>query len=495
MATKLRREKDILSRNVKNYVTATTKDYSAYFEGSPTILTYYQIAPEFSTVDNGLETTTSLIGSSSPIKYKKIFDVVSYSVDGMDITTEISERGLTASSSGEMVFRPDSVVPQPGDFFVFDYDGLRQHMFRITDVQVDRGSMEQYYKASYSIYPEDPSAIINNVIDDYELIYDNIGGKDRSVIQKETVDLANRAKLLVDSLISNYERYYYDEVMDSFVAPFSKMHSGIKVWSPYLQRFLYNNKVIDRYKREINADILVSRIDDANFPDIFSDNVYYDSFFSYIEKCDVNFNISHSFLSLSKIELSQQRNLPFFFDGAASYMLLDVCESNSSKSIDSSFHMLYGDINMPYSLSNQIGHVFSVNDPYSSDEVVPIIKDALASKKIKGGDIIYLRKNGTSNKVDAVYQVSSDEDNIHDISMKYMFSSKSIRDNADVFKDPYSYINIIKEYLLSKEHIVPITDKFLKALNRTFFERSITNYIFIPILIFALKDSIDIMLK
>ena len=60
MADKIRREKTILKKSVDRYVKAVVKDYSKYFEGSPTYITYYQLNDMATLQDTALETVNSL---------------------------------------------------------------------------------------------------------------------------------------------------------------------------------------------------------------------------------------------------------------------------------------------------------------------------------------------------------------------------------------------------------------------------------------------------
>ena len=154
MADKLRRAKDIIKKNVTSYLNATTNSqYLLYFEGSPTYITYYQLDSTASLMDAGLEAVNSLIGANTPKKYKKIFEVPIYGVDALDVSNELSERGLEAMVNGEFMMLPNTVRPYPGDFFTFEYEGLEPHLFKINDVQYDKITPEKYFRCLYSLYP------------------------------------------------------------------------------------------------------------------------------------------------------------------------------------------------------------------------------------------------------------------------------------------------------------------------------------------------------
>ena len=104
MADRLRRQKDIIRSNVTKYLESTTSgSYLAYFEGSPTYITYYQLDSAASLQDVGLETVNSLVGKNTPNKYKKIREVPVWGVEALDVSNELSERGLLANVNGELL--------------------------------------------------------------------------------------------------------------------------------------------------------------------------------------------------------------------------------------------------------------------------------------------------------------------------------------------------------------------------------------------------------
>jgi len=217
MGEKLRREKVIVERSINSFLKATTEDYLKYFEGSPTYITYYQLNSLASKQDESLETVHSLIGTNTPNKYKKIDDAVCYGVDTLDISNELNERGLLSNISGELIFLPDTIKPYAGDFFTFDYDNLREHLFRVNDVQYDKATPNKYFKIQFSLFQDNSEAIFNNVEDDYQFIYENIGGELSSVVKKSSLISSEEGKEMVDSIIERYSKMFYSDDLDTFL--------------------------------------------------------------------------------------------------------------------------------------------------------------------------------------------------------------------------------------------------------------------------------------
>jgi hypothetical protein len=318
MSQKLRRQKDLIRRKTSEYIEATTQDYAKYLEGSPTYITYYRLDDIATKQDSSLENVHSLTGSNTPNKYQKINDVVIYGVDALDISNEINEKGLQSMVNGEFIMLPDTIKPYPGDFFTFDYEGISDHLFRIDEVQFDRASPKKFYRLSYALYPNNADEIFNNISDDYVLNYDAIGGSVATVIKKASQETAERAKDLVDSLINKFTELYYDEDLDVFALDTINLFSDsesekLHIWSPYLQKFLHDNKVLEKYNREILEEFYIVDINERSNPDFFKDKAYRESFFRKIETQDPNLTFQNSLMGVvMNYDMNKIRNLPFF---------------------------------------------------------------------------------------------------------------------------------------------------------------------------------------
>lgn len=308
MADRLRRQKDIITRRTDAYIEATTKDYAKYYEGTPTYVTYYSVDRDASTEDIGLEATNSLTGFDSPIQYKEISEVKIYGIDALDVSNEITERGLQSNVSGEFIMRPDSgIAPVAGDFFSFNYSGMEDHLFKITDVQFDKITPNKYYKCSFSLYPYNIDGIVNNVSGEYTVSYNDDG---TSVIESGSAATTEAAEKLVDSMIEKYTSMYYDEDMDSFV--YFEPQRGVNYWSPYLQHFLHETKALTPYSSELLTEIYIADINEPDYPKVYKERLYRESIFRNIQIQNPETTFEQSFLALDDANLKLIRNLPFF---------------------------------------------------------------------------------------------------------------------------------------------------------------------------------------
>ena len=271
MADKLRRQKDVIKKALSSYLNATTSGkYLTYFEGSPTYITYYQLDSMASLEDIGLETVNSLVGKNTPNKYKRIFSVPVWGVDALDVSNELSERGLQATVNGELLFLPNSIRPYPGDFFVFEYEGLEDHLFRIQDVQYDKLTPEKFYRCQYALYQNNTDEIFDNVCEDYECQYDSTNN---TITITKSSDIAKQeeSQNLVDGLIEKYDSRFYDEESDTFICRNKNSgENGEYYWSPYLQHFLHETKALDPYNSEIMTEIYINDINKIDNKNMYS---------------------------------------------------------------------------------------------------------------------------------------------------------------------------------------------------------------------------------
>jgi hypothetical protein len=499
MSDKIRRAKDLIGRRTENYVQATTQAYAKYFEGSPVYITYYRLDDIATKQDSSLENVHSLVGKNSPNKYQKIEDVVIYGVDVLDIMNEINEKGLQSLISGDFVLLPDTIQPYPGDFFVFDMEGMREHLFRVDAVQFDRATPKKFYRVSYAIYPDNADIVFGNLVTDaqgkemtYVMNYDNIGiAGGQAVITKTAAVNAESAKKLVDGLIDKFANLFYDEDMDTFVFMTTNYEKAIDmaIWSPYLQKFLHNNKVLQKFNREILTEFYINDIGQRSNPDFFRDLGYRNSIFRKIETQDKRLSFENSFMSVLKLfNLKDTRNLPFFHS-TLDYKLADVHSDNSF--FFEAFHILEQEYHQTFE-SHPITHKFIAEDDISDNE-----------SAINDGDILYQVSTISAFVPIDVYKVFGD----HILSISFSFLSKTTEELTQFFLS-HGYTNseipevlsVINSYLADQflfsiirnylKGTLNLTQELIVSLNDHFYDISFKTYILLPIVIYILKQKI-----
>lgn len=472
MSNKLRRQKDLIGRRTSEYIEATTTSYTKYLEGSPTYITYYRLDDIATKQDSSLENVHSLTGANTPNKYQKIVDVVVYGVDAMDIQNEINEKGLESMVTGDFIMLPDSIKPYPGDFFTFDYDGLRDHLFRVEDVQFDRASPKKFYRISYDLYPENVDDVFENISGDFVFNYDAMGGELAGVVSKASHKLGEKAKDVVDDLIEKFTSLFYNEDLDIFAFEGPNMFNTtdknqLHIWSPYLQKFLHDNKVLEHFNREILTEFYIIDINQRSNPEFFNDKGYIDSIFRKVETQNPVLTFENSFMGvLRNFDINQTRNLPFFHSGEP-YRVGRVYDGNESYL--ESFHILNQNYWQPF---------WELDSKYKFSSTNELSE---RSDDFKNGDVIYWLSEDSPIIPKDVFLVG---DNYFSISfnslMRDLAGTKAYLVNEPLF-------SIIRSYLKDQ---LTLTEELLTLLNSFYYELTFKNYILVPLVIFVLKQLI-----
>lgn len=494
--SKIRREKDLIRNTTERFLKATTQDYVRYFEGSPTHLIYYQLDSEASKQDTSLESVHSLFGRNSPLKYKLIDNVIVYGLDAIDVSNQLDDVGLRSTIDGEFVFLPDSISPSAGDFFIFDYDGMREHLFRIEDVQFDKATPKKFYRCSFKIYPLNESGdgsmtdFIENISDEYTLQYENIGGKETTILKKSVAATAESLMLLSDSLIDEYTSVFYDEDMDSFLFRYydETAQSLIGVWSPYLRKFIHKNKVLKKYEKKILEEIFIMDVNEREILP-YSEVSYRNSLFKKVETQDSNLTFNNTFMGLGFYDLQEMRNLPFShidepFKSLSVHETLRT-DTNGITFFMSAFHLLYRGVEDYYSLPT----TKKFSDPAELGTTIDVLP----------GDLLYRYGETLGEMVPTeVYRASVNSETLevdiypagfNDMVNETYTWDKYLED--DLFKIIRSYLRgklIITEDLTAK--LTDMVDSPEIVLNDIYIEENVRNYILIPLVIHIFKQNI-----
>lgn len=525
MADKIRRQKDLITRTVDRFKETTSIDYARYFEGSPTYVTYYQLDDVATRQDEALENVHSLIGRSSPNKYKKIQDVVIYGVDALSISNEINDRGLQSLITGEFVLLPDSIRPYPGDFFTFDEQDLTDHLFRINDVQYDKASPKKFFRSSFALYPDNAELIFDNVIEDYVLDYQTTSGESFAVVKKSEAATADKIKLLVDSMIDRYKVLFYDEDMDTFVAKVESLrtkmilntdsvmlvegdpvyfvstmngYEGVRkvtgsetilgyavtnilpnsfgrirtaegtianLWSPYVQRFVHDTKVLDKYQDDFMQEMYIGEMRQSLNPNLFSDEAYHNSIYTRVTK-QLPLTFENSFLNYDEIyDLKSTRNLPFFH-GTLQYASLLIHRDLASWFYN--FHLLYQS-------PKEIYKDYSSELKFTEGSEVDI-------SEMEVGTIFY-EVNSSGVPID-IFRVELVNSVKTPVSISFA--------EGELLTDELFY-NIITRYLITDTtdtNYLVINEALILQINDTYLDASIKNYALLPIVLYILKEKV-----
>jgi len=78
-------EKQIFQQKIEDYLKKSTEDYSRFFDGRSTFVTYYAKNNVASYHESTLDSAIEMIGSHSPIRYNRIENFILYQFPNLDL--------------------------------------------------------------------------------------------------------------------------------------------------------------------------------------------------------------------------------------------------------------------------------------------------------------------------------------------------------------------------------------------------------------------------
>lgn len=411
------------------------------------------------------------------INIKKFILFLFGGVDALDVSNELSERGLQSSVNGELLFLPNSIRPYPGDFFTFEYSGLETHLFRINDVQYDKISPEKFFRTQYSLYQNNVEEIFDNISTTYECQYDSSSGAINIVNEAEAAN-SEAIQNLTDALIDKFTSLFYDEETDSFICNGYYMDgSNNCFWSPYLQHFLHETKVLDKYNSEIMTEFYILDINESDNREIYNEMAYRNSIFRNIQIQNNEVDFDSNFLCIADYNLKCTRNLPFFMSTLDFKVITPIVKKSKD---DPSAYLNAFPFLFEKKLFKDVDHLHKVHkmDELHLNRLEPYLKDR---------DIIYECQRHELEPTKICMALEKEDENgkyleIEDISIERLMketTDTSEHTNLKIF-------NIIKEYLNGK---FKLTEEYVEFLNDFYYKPTLENYIMLPLLIYILKES------
>ena len=210
----------------------------------PSIVTYYNINREASTLDPGAKIAYDNIGRDTPIRFNRITDFIIYGLNKIELQTENDEFGLEAEKiSGECYVLPCTIKPTEGDYFEFKHIKDSSWLFIVTDVQQDTlNNGSNLYKLSYKLEYVDHDRILNNIVEDYKMIEQREGTNITKVVLNKKYEKAKRMDEIAVKLKTYYNELFYNAKVQTFI--YMDLTEW-RVYDPYMIEFLIRNKTLD----------------------------------------------------------------------------------------------------------------------------------------------------------------------------------------------------------------------------------------------------------
>lgn len=193
-----------------------------YTGAGRTLVTYWNINDDQTTTSIGMATHYQILGTDSPLRYNQIekFPIIGLSPLNPENTKASQTDVKNYALNGELFIIPGTVQPKENDFFIIKHLNMN-HIFRITEVDVDGLNVDGYYKCSYALHSTNPAEIewiYKQTVKHYVCDLRTIGGDDLvPVIGKEDYEYRSRIIKMVNDMVETYTARFYDKTHNCYL--------------------------------------------------------------------------------------------------------------------------------------------------------------------------------------------------------------------------------------------------------------------------------------
>lgn len=230
--------------NVTGTITSLLNNpYYMWNDKKPTMVTYYHINAEQSSLDESSGMNYSDLGPNCPFRYNEIENFVLYGIDKIALQLQAGEFGLESDEiTGDAIVLPGTIVPYPSDYFIINHAN-DSWLFRVNDVNKDTlydGS--NIWKLSYRLEHIDDSHLQDLVVEDYKMIVNNVGTKYTPILRSSSYDLVDSLDHICTTLKQYFVSLYYNERVQTFIfTHYLEDH----FYDPYMIEFIIRNKILE----------------------------------------------------------------------------------------------------------------------------------------------------------------------------------------------------------------------------------------------------------
>ena len=215
-----------------------------YGDRKPTIVTYYNINHNASTLDKGSSTLYDDIGQNSSLRFNKIENFHLYGLEKINVNLDVGEYGLESPIEGEALILPNTIVPVPGDMFIINHVIDKPYLFMVTGIGIDTlYTGANFYKISYKLTRTDMDALTSletvQTIKRFTYKAGNVGTTLAPLIESNQAELIDKIEDNIDTLLNYYMNLFYKNSVQNFILEYQHMY----LYDPYLIEFMIRNKL------------------------------------------------------------------------------------------------------------------------------------------------------------------------------------------------------------------------------------------------------------
>lgn len=214
----------------------------AWNDKNNTIVTYYNVNTDLTTLDTAALIAYDNKGAFSGIKFNKINNFMVYGLEKIALMMDTGDFGLEAVEiSGDAYILPNTIIPYQGDFFIINHE-KEKILFKVIAVHPDTlDDGANFYRIEYKVTDTgDDDIIANNVAFTYELIFNNIGTNLKPVILSDKYRVVQNLDLVIEEIKNFYTDLFYTDRVQTFIFKYGEAH----FYDPFLIEFLIRTKIL-----------------------------------------------------------------------------------------------------------------------------------------------------------------------------------------------------------------------------------------------------------
>lgn len=351
--------------------------YTRFLEKHVDFVTYFSINKVLSTTSIGNFAVDSYIGKDSPVRYNKInnFPIYGFPLFTDENSYDEDNAGLNMDNfEGEITMLPEIIEPSEGDCFILDmYD--KNRFFIITEVrQISLKGKSHYVLSFISGIPDYLPQLKNQVVDEYNAIFDNIGTEDRVVISNKDYKLKFIYEQIYKFLYDYYIHKFFNRRNTLFQVSVDIGTTPINYTDIYCTKFMQNNRIILMDK--LLKDCLV-----MDYNKIYDDNDYFDymnTLYWAIENKDIRKLKKSNYITIKKmispfsLSISQYDSDVYISELYNLNNIIDYDTQNNYNSIEFNFADIVDRINSNkfYISDNTVDKCISLIVRYLNDDKI-----------------------------------------------------------------------------------------------------------------------------
>ena len=209
----------------------------------PIVCTYYNLDKTYSSLDTGSKLSYDNIGAESPLRFNRIYDLILYGFNKIQLSNEIDEYGLESQEiQGDCVLIPNNFMPTEGDYFEVDHIKDSTYLFIVTDVQKDTlNNGSNAYKLTYRLEYHSNINLEKLVINNFRALEVREGTNIKKVVRCEDYDIAKYIDNTCVYLKHYFVNLFYNPHVQTFI--FEDL-TEYRIYDQYMIEFLIRNKIL-----------------------------------------------------------------------------------------------------------------------------------------------------------------------------------------------------------------------------------------------------------